>query len=41
MATNYTKIIEEKVKDGYELNQSYSVLTAKRDDVFGRKCQNL
>lgn len=32
---------EEKFKGNSDLNQSYTVLSTKRDEVFGRKCQNL
>jgi hypothetical protein len=37
----YTKIVEDRCKNQLDLNQSYSVLTAKRDEVITRKQQNL
>lgn len=29
---------EEKLRGPQGLNESYTVLTTKRDEVFGRKC---
>lgn len=32
---------EDKLRNQQNVNESYYALTSKRDDVFGRKCQNL
>lgn len=37
----YTRMAEEKFRNINALNESYTVLTTKRDQVFGKKCQNL
>lgn len=37
----YTRIVEEKCRNQIDFNQSYSVLTNKRDEVLTRKQRNL
>lgn len=37
----YTKIVEEKCRNQIDFNQSYSILTNKREEVINKKQRGL